>query len=230
MADADTSRPVVEIAFAFDDATYPFVAATREADCVIELVEMVPRREGEYAEFFSVSGIEPSRVEGLAASYDTIEVSVLQEFDDGGLFEFQTSGNCPAYSLAELGALPREAVSVDGEGRVVAEIPPHYDPSAVVEGFLAENPDAELRSKREKDTFTPLLTESAFGEVLRNRLTSRQLEVLRAAYEAGYYEWPRGCTGEDVASGLGISSATFSEHVHAAERKLLTLLFDPSTR
>jgi len=41
----------------------------------------------------------------------------------------------------------------------------------------------------------------------------------------GYYEWPRDCTGQDVADELGITSATFSEHVFAAERKILAFLF-----
>ena len=120
-----------------------------------------------------------------------------------------------------------ESIEPIDDGRVVAEISP-LRPVASHRGFLAENPDAELRPKCEKDTFSPLLTESAFDGILRNRLTSRQVEILRAAYEAGYYEWPRGCIGKEAASGLGISSATFSEHVHAAERKLLALLFDPS--
>jgi predicted DNA binding protein len=48
---------------------------------------------------------------------------------------------------------------------------------------------------------------------------------LSVAFEAGYYDWPRGCTGEDVAEELGITSATFSEQIHAAERNLLSAVF-----
>ncbi|WP_239642048.1 helix-turn-helix domain-containing protein, partial [Natrinema versiforme] len=48
------------------------------------------------------------------------------------------------------------------------------------------------------------------------------MEVLKAAFEAGYYDWPRGCSGEEVAAELGIASPTFSQHIlsliHISER------------
>lgn len=99
----------------------------------------------------------------------------------------------------------------------------------VVESFLEENPDADLVSKRHRESVTPIFTKSTLHQVLDANLTDRQREVLRTAYEAGYYEWPRECSGETVARELDISSATFSEHIHAAERNLLTAIFDPET-
>lgn len=217
---------VFEVEFTIEDTAYPFVGASESEGCRFALAEMTPRRNGKYAEFFTVSGADPERILELAGSHDTAEVSLLREHEDGGLFEFLVDGGCPAFSLAELGALPREILSVNGTGRIVAEIPPQRDASAVVEAFLDEIPGAELASKREKDSITPLLRESRFQELLHTRLTDRQREVLQAAYEAGYYEWPRGCTGTDIAETLGITSATFSEHIHAAERKLISVLFD----
>lgn len=222
--------PVVELEFAITDASYPFVAATTDGTCAIELAEMIPRQGGAYAEFFNVTGASTERILELTDDYETIDASLLREYDDGGLFEFVTTGKCPAVSLAKLGALPREAVSVDGEGRIVAEIPPEYETSAIIKQFLAENPEAELVSKRERASFSPLLPDAAREESLLARLTDRQREVLRAAFDAGYYEWPRQCSGTDVAEDLDISSATFSEHIHAAERKILSALLDGSSR
>lgn len=216
---------VSEVEFTVRDSSHPFVGVSETEACRFELAEMVPREDGRYAEFFNVIDADPDRILDRASTHDTVDASLLREYEDGGLFEFLVSGDCPAFDLAGMGALPREIRGADGEGRIVAEIPPRYDPSAVVEAFLDENPDAELSSKREKGSVTPLFSESAFEQVLRTHLTDRQREVLRAAFEAGYYDWPRERAGKDVAEELGITSATFSEHIHAAERKLLSVLF-----
>jgi|GEM_PF-61818 len=219
------SDPVVAVEFRIRDTAYPFVGVSERESCQIELAKMLPRPEG-YAEVFNVTGADSARVAALDAEYETLDVSVLAEYDRGGLFEFDVSGNCPAYDLAELGALPQTVRGVDGTGQIVAEIPPQYDSSTVVETFLDSHPSADLATKHERESVTPLFTRSAFRQVLHTCLTDRQREVIETAYEAGYYDWPRECTGTDVAAELDISSATFSEHVHAAERKLLTVLFD----
>ncbi|WP_121823493.1 helix-turn-helix domain-containing protein [Halostella salina] len=222
----ERTAPVVEVEFTVRDPEYPFVYVSDTEDCVFELAEMVPRDGGRYAEFFNVTDVDPGRILELAAERETVGVSLLREYEDGGLFEFLVSGDCPAFSLAKLGALPREVYAADGEGRIVAEIPPRYDPPDVIDRFLDENADTDIVRKREKEAVTPLFSRSALPEVLADRLTDRQRDVLRAAYDAGYYDWPRDCTGADVADSLGISSATFSEHIHAAERKILAALFD----
>lgn len=60
----------------------------------------------------------------------------------------------------------------------------------------------------------------------RSELTERQREVLTAAYEAGYFDHPKGANAGEVAESLGIDRSTFSEHVAAAQRKLLSTLLD----
>lgn len=219
------SRSVTEVEFVVDGTGYLAVRASETTDCVLELVEVVPRADGRYAEFFSAVGADPERVLDLAAADEAAEAERLREYDDGGLLEIIVAGHCPAVSLAQLGALPRDVTSEDGTCHIVAEIPPRYDASAVIETFVERTSEAELFSKREKSRFTPLSSDSAFREVLYTHLTDRQREMLEAAFEAGYYECPRDCTGAEVADRLGIPSATFSEHIHAAERKLLSVLF-----
>lgn len=217
--------PVVEIELAVQNAEYPFVGVSGKEQCRVELAKIIPRPEERFAEFFNVLGAPPARIEHHTDSYETVETSLLSEYDDGGLFEFVVSGNCPAYRLAELGALPRTVEGVGGQGRIVAEIPLRYDPSAVTEPFLEEYPDFDLIAKRTKDTHTAMLSPSTLQQSLLEDLTDRQQEVLRTAFEMGYYEWPRDCTGRDVADELDITSATFSEHVFTAERKILTFMF-----
>lgn len=52
-------------------------------------------------------------------------------------------------------------------------------------------------------------------------LTGRQREVVRTAYEMGYYEIPRQVPTEEVAAELGLDQSTVSEHLQRAERNLL---------
>lgn len=222
----DRTDPVVEIELTVRNSAYPFVGVSEEERCRVELANIVPRPDAKYAEFFNVLGAPPDRVVRHTEAYETVDSSLLSEYDDGGLFEFVVSGNCPAYRLAELGALPQTVEGVDGRGRIVAEIPTRYDPPAITEAFLDEYPDFDLIAKRTKETHGSLLTPSTLQQPVLDDLTERQREVLQIAFEMGYYEWPRDCTGQDVADELGIASPTFSEHVFAAERKILTFLFE----
>jgi predicted DNA binding protein len=52
-------------------------------------------------------------------------------------------------------------------------------------------------------------------------LTDRQTEVLETAHRMGYFEYPRDANATEVAGELGIEPSTFSEHLAAAQRKLM---------
>lgn len=52
-------------------------------------------------------------------------------------------------------------------------------------------------------------------------LTDRQQEALLTAFEAGYYDTPRGASQSVVADALGITKATCSDLLHRAEGKLV---------
>lgn len=59
-----------------------------------------------------------------------------------------------------------------------------------------------------------------------SRLTERQKEVVRTAYEMGYFEHPKRANASDVAGALGIAPSTFTAHLSAAERKILDDFFE----
>ncbi|UIP01173.1 helix-turn-helix domain-containing protein [Halobaculum sp. CBA1158] len=223
---AEANETVLEVEFSFERSAYPFLRASAVADCTLELAKLLPRSDGRYAEFFNAIDADPEDIEALASVHERTEVSIVETYRDGGLLEFLVSGDCPARRLAELGALPQTVRGTSGRGSIVAEIPADADAATLVGTFLDETPEATLASKRSKPSMTPLISRATLHRTLAERLTDRQREVLRTAFEAGYYDWPRECTGEEVAAELGITSATFSEHVHAAERTLVAALFD----
>lgn len=217
---------VVELVFTTSDPAYPFVRASREENCRLELRKIVPRDQGRYAEFFSVCGADPTAVVEHDDRAGIVDAHLVSQRDEGGLCEFVFEDRCPVGFLTKRGAVPQTVVGEDGEGRIVAEVLPSHDVSEVVPEFLDRYPGLDLVKKREKDQPAPLFSERELRQAVGERLTERQREVLRTAFEAGYYEQPRETTGEEVADELGISSTTFSQHIRAAERNLLSLLYD----
>jgi hypothetical protein len=63
--------------------------------------------------------------------------------------------------------------------------------------------------------------ESDLVPVDLRRLTDRQQEVLDTAHEMGYFEYPRDSNASEVAAELDIEPSTFTEHLNAAQSKLL---------
>lgn len=92
-----------------------------------------------------------------------------------------------------------------------------------------------------RDTVTELKTQFGCVRVVRLRragdgddddlvlvdraaLTDRQREVLETAHEMGYFAYPKGANAGEVADALDVSPSTFSEHLAAAQSKLLDAL------
>jgi predicted DNA binding protein len=220
---------VTVVEFELSDTAYPFVGLSETAECRVTLEKMLPRGSGAYAEFFNVLGADPETVIDVAGEDDSVEPTVIARTDSGGLFEFVVDGFCPARALAERQAIPQTVVGVEGRGRIRTEIPAHVDASSVINEFLDEHPSAELRSKQTTERSTPLFTTSELEEAVDDRLTDRQREVLVTAYDNGYYKVSKDITGEEVGDRLGISAPTVSQHLQAAERKLVSMVLDDET-
>lgn len=67
---------------------------------------------------------------------------------------------------------------------------------------------------------------SAIGVVVRlpditSALSRRQLDVLRAAIEGGYYESPRRTSTKALAAALGVSPSTLQEHLRKAQAAIM---------
>ena len=61
------------------------------------------------------------------------------------------------------------------------------------------------------------------------KLTPAEKRALFTAYELGYFEQPRIHSSEEVAKHLGISRATFLEHLRKAEKKIIGFLYESSS-
>jgi predicted DNA binding protein len=133
-------------------------------------------------------------------------------------------GDSPALTLTELGANGRASIVESGEQTLRAETVREADVRTLVEGIQAAFPETSLRAKHAVDK--PVETVTEFQDSLAEKLTDKQRAALRAAYFAGYFDWPRGSTAEEVAESMGISSPTLHNHLRRAERKLLSSFFE----
>ncbi|MBX0286369.1 helix-turn-helix domain-containing protein [Haloarcula salinisoli] len=125
---------------------------------------------------------------------------------------------------------------VEREGCVVQNVTADEDSLAVT--FLVEDTEtlrAVIDTLEETGESVRLrrLVENPRGEssgrptVLdRDVLTGRQREALECAYEMGYFEHPREVSAGEVADRLDITTSTFTEHLAAAQRKLLDDLLE----
>ena len=153
------------------------------------------------------------------------EVEVV--FDYGGRaayrFEAAVDPDSPFVVLDRYETPVSEAVIRDGRLLVTFHASDLPTLRSVLEAFRESCPDMEVLRLLQSTT-TP--TESDLVTVDRSELTERQREVLAAAYEAGYFDHPKGANAGEVAESLGIGRSTFTEHVAAAQRKLFGSLLD----
>ncbi|WP_144797134.1 helix-turn-helix domain-containing protein [Halorubrum depositum] len=214
---------VTYVEFSLSSSDHPFVAVSETDGAEALLREFIPRGAGSYAEFFSVGGAEPETVLAHADDHPSVEARLVERFEDEVLFEFVVDDGCPAVFLGESGALPCTVESRGGTGTVGAEVPPSEDVTTVIDGFLDAYPDAELTVKRTQPHGTPIFGQGCLRAALEADMTDRQRDVLEAAHDSGYYDWPRAVTAEELAERFDICPATFHQHLRAAEQKLVAL-------
>lgn len=216
---------VVELEFRITDRRSFLVDASADLGCRFGLGGVVPAEEGALLYFVTMTGASPGDLIERAADATAVDdVRLVRNFEDRSLLEVVLTGASPAVTLVESGGSVRELVVEDGEERVTAEFAPDVDVRTVVDAVGRAFPASDLVAKREIER--PVETSVGFRRALEDRLTERQLSVLRAAYLAGYFEWPRGSTAEELADSMGVSSPTLHNHLRKAQQKLLTAFFD----
>jgi predicted DNA binding protein len=125
-------------------------------------------------------------------------------------------------TLASVGGAVEEAVIEGGDFRMTIHHSPGVDARRVTDVVQDAYPEATLL-KRHQLTRPDGIADRV-RHALGTELTDRQRTTLEAAYYAGFFEWPRDVTGEEVADSLDVSPPTFHQHLRTAERKLLDSL------
>ncbi|KTG10039.1 hypothetical protein AUR64_10580 [Haloprofundus marisrubri] len=200
-----------------------FLTVAAAADASLSIEGVATADDGSLTEFVAVEGADPESVVAAAreAGGDAVVVS---EHDDQAILRFTPSENALASVVADLGGVLREAHADGDSGTLAIELPAVADVRAVVTALQERFPNTSVRAQREHERTNGRGVE--FRDSLDEALTERQKEVLETAFLAGFFEWPRGSTAEDVAEALDVSPPTFHEHLRRSQQKLLTAYFD----
>ena len=108
--------------------------------------------------------------------------------------------------------------------RLEIEVPRPVAVRTIDDALAHAYPDATLLGRHERRR--SITTRDRLRSQVVDRLTDRQLKVVRTAYHSGFSETPRRNTGEDVAETLGVSPSAFYQLNRTVQRKLFAALFE----
>lgn len=113
---------------------------------------------------------------------------------------------------------------------------PHHELGVSNQGITLTDHGFEISLVGPQESITQIVDESTEAGVsmelcalsdyrgsrdVLDSLTDRQHEIVRTAYEMGYYEVPKAVSMAAVAAELELDPSTVSEHLQRAERNLL---------
>lgn len=222
---ADT---VVELEFRSPEFAAFFEEAIADTDAVGVIDQSVVLDDGDTLQYYTVSGADTDQVRAaLEAVPVTERVRVLSESSDRTRLEVRTSGPSLTASLAASGARLSRVSFQDGEARLFVDVPYGRDVREIVDLVQSMYPDSEFASRKTREM--PTRPAPSFREAVLEELTDRQQAVLEAAYAAGFFNWPRDSTGDELAESLGVAPPTFHKHLRAGEAKIVAELFGGET-
>jgi PAS domain S-box-containing protein len=226
------SDTTTELEFAGGDDDLRFVRLAHETDATVRLERTVRRSDGAFGAFYTVEGADPEAVAETAATLRGVSDVTLVSADPADetcLVEVETT-SWFGTEFVDHGAVVRTAEADDGaagddhESRIVVEAPRATDVRALVTTFRERYPEVELVAQRTRERSVQTLLE--LQDILSDQLTPRQLETLETAYSAGYFDWPRESSGQEIAELLDITQPTFNKHLRSAERKTFSMLLN----
>ena len=218
---------VVELEFRLADPTLCFVRDSGRFECELPVEGSVATRSGDWLLYVNVRGARPTLLcEGAGAAGDNERIRVIRDDPRDGLLEYRLDEPCLSGTLAGMGARLRAASAAHGVGRFVVEAPSSVDVRSLVGRVRGVCPGSDLVAKRERDR--SVAGPTVPGGPL-DGLTDRQHQAVETAYRAGYFEWPRENTAQEVAESMGISSPTLHRHLRKAQNELLTEFLDEGT-
>ncbi|WP_049901175.1 bacterio-opsin activator domain-containing protein [Natrinema sp. J7-1] len=222
--DALVSDAVVELEFRVEAMAEPLVDLSATESCTITFEQLVGGDEALLA-YGSAHGISQEAFSDAIDDTDGIgDVRFLSVRRDDLEFELVAPAAVSLFeTIATHGGRVASATIADGEFRFVVELPRGRDTRQMIE--LIRNQRDDITYLAQRTTERSERIDSGSASVLEEELTEKQRAALETAYFAGYFDWPRGSTGEEIAERLGIAPATFNQHLRTAERKFFNSVF-----
>lgn len=217
-----TGDSVLEVTVSYESNEAALVNLASSLGCTLELDGAVTSEEG-FLCFLQVDGTSPKKALETASNQQGIQnPRLIHSGEDGGLLEVELVDHSPLLFVANCGGTVADFTVESRQAMLTCELAPDTDLRAIHDK-LHDQFGIELRSKRER---VPTADSTAAPQLLDQQLTERQRDVIRSAYHAGYFEWPRGSTAEDLAESMGVSSPTLHNHLRRAQQNILEQILD----
>jgi GAF domain-containing protein len=202
---------------------------------VFDVERMITTEEAIYM-FTRGQNVSPALVRETAMGFGGVEdISVISPEDcditdseprESCLFQIEHGERSFAALVLRHGGRLSQ-LRFDSKGiTVTIELPASVDVRAISEEIRKMYAGTELLRKQ---TVTREHNPANLDSIADADLTDKQRTALETAYQVGYFDWPRGASGAEIAEILDISSTTFGQHLRAAQRKVFESLFDSET-
>jgi PAS domain S-box-containing protein len=213
----------IRLEFAVRDPSFVLSRLAREAGRSLSYQGGVRQTaDGEYV----FVAVDDGPVEAVVTAADGVagidEARRMSGGEAGGVVRLRLTQPFLATGLADHGAVVRSVTASPDGTSLVVEVPDSTDPRRVTELIEERFAHVDLTAKRRHER----PSEHGFYATVLDEVTDRQLEVVETAYYSGFFQSPRGCTGEDVADSLDISPQAFYQHVRTVQRKLFETLIE----
>lgn len=220
-----TSEQVTEVAIRVPNL-YEADAPAAETAGTVTVDRTVAVGDDDFLEYGTVDGDPETTLTALADQVPHVEDFTLFGDESEYGFELRLSDPPLVSAVAAHGGSVRHSTFDHPDVRMTVVIPPCVETRDLLDTVRDIHAGTELLSQQRLPRSTESLMERQ--DVLAEDLTHRQRVAVETAHCAGYFEWPRASTGEEVAESLNISPATFHQHLRGAERKVVgTFLSDP---
>ncbi|WP_436347357.1 bacterio-opsin activator domain-containing protein [Natronorubrum sp. FCH18a] len=216
--DALVSDAVIELEFRVEELAKPLIQLSTTEECTVELEQLI-RGDETLLAYGSARGIDQETfAETVAETEGFSDVRFLAVRRDEFQFELVAPAAVSLFeTIATHGGRVQSATIDDGEFRFVVELSRGRDTRQMIELIKEQRDDVTYLAQRTSERSER--SESGSNSVLEDDLTEKQRAALETAYFAGYFDWPRESTGEEISERLGIAPATFNQHLRTAERK-----------
>ena len=218
------SDEVVELEFHIEDV-FGSLGLDVGTTGPVRLEQTVPVGGDDFLIFGRTSQAGGDVVEAMVSQIPFYDSVTFRGNGDDVRFELRVSEPPVLSVIASLGGSVPEAVIEDGDYRLRVHLSPGADVRRVIGAMREAYPDVNLLKHRQR---TVDASHDPTAPELLSELTARQQTVLETAFHAGFFEWPRDASGDEVADLLDISSPTFHQHLRKVEGKVFDAVLSSS--
>jgi len=150
----------------------------------------------------------PEIIADIQGSDSVTELELLERSEDTVLLQFETTNPLLLFPVQDSGVPLEMPFTIrDGQAEWQITAPQHRL--------------SELGTQLEEFGIPFTVNEVQQRVEPEKLLTERQLSLVHAAVEHGYYDTPRGCSLTELAEDVNLAKSTCSETLHRAEEKIV---------